>query len=442
MGLFDFLKKKNKGIEETEFNSQQFQNEACALALWKLEENNGNKNEAIIELKKVGLNDAQIDLVLNKANQILDIRKQEELDQGGIDESTFRSDGFQKEIIGASIEFYFKNRNKFELVKQDLLTKGLSNKQADQVISNVKIRLNEMVNDFQSQLDSGAITEIKIQPNPEHNASNVNSEQVDKYIAYGAFQLDRGDLENALELFDKAIELDDKAVLAYANKGALYAKKEDVSKALAFYNKALEIDPNNIQVLENKMDFLFEIMNEQNENEFIDTAKNILKVEPNHPNALIYVIQKHLKDQDFENALDGIKKLFANYHSESIAIQLLLETFHKLPHERAMSEFSIYKNEINEHAQYQLEYCKGLYLMGVKEYEQAISLYEDLNKIHEFSWNYYQIAISQNFLDKTEECLLYLEKTFALEAGLKEDAKQVPYFQNLSDNKRFMELTK
>ncbi len=52
MGLFDFLKNKNTGIEDNKFNSMQFQNEVCALALWKLEQHNDVPDEAKKELKK------------------------------------------------------------------------------------------------------------------------------------------------------------------------------------------------------------------------------------------------------------------------------------------------------------------------------------------------------------------------------------------------------
>lgn len=442
MGIFDFLKKKNIGIEESKFNSQQFQNEICALALWKLEENKGNPDVAFNELKKIGLSDDQIAMTLKKTNQFIDVEKQVNSNIIGIEANVFKSDNFQTEILDSSFELYFKNKHSYDAVKQDLQKKGLNEIQTEEILSKLKIRINGMVDDFQSQLDTGVISEIKIKPNIEHKKGGVDSEQVDKYIAYGAYQMERGDFENALELFDKAIELDENATLAYANKGALYTKKEDNNKALEFYNIALEIEPNHIQILENKMDLLFEMMNETNEREFIETAKKILENDPLHPNALIYVIQNYLKENDLENALNYVKKLFANFHSENIAIQLLLDIFHKLPNERALNEFIVYKNEINEEAKYQLEYCKGLYLMGIKEYDKSISTFEDLNKLQEFSWNYYQIAIIKNFQNKTDECLTFLKSTFALEPELKEDAKQIPYFQNLKTNTKFIELTK
>lgn len=442
MGLFDFFKKKNTGIEAAKFNSEQFQNEICALAMWKLEENNGNPNIAIEQLKEVGLNDEQIQLVLKRANQIIQFQKQSNSNQIGIPDNVFKSDKFQKEILDNSFELYFKSKHNYEIVEQDLTKQGLNNYQIQEILAKLKMRINEMVDSFQSELDSGVISGIKVIPNTEHTKDNVDTDQVDQYIGFGAYQMDRGDLDNALELFDKAIELDKNATLAYANKGTLYAKKDDKNKALEFYNKALEIEPNHVQILETKMNLLFEILNESNEKELIDTVKRILSNNPIHPNALVCIIQVYLKENDLDNALISVKKLFANFHTENVAVQFLLDIFHKLSNERALNEFVVFKNEINNDASYQLDYCKGLYLMDMGDYENSISTFEELNKEQEFSWNYYQIAILKNFQKKTDECLSFLKKTFELEPGLKEDAKQLPYLENLFADRTFIEITK
>jgi tetratricopeptide (TPR) repeat protein len=81
-------------------------------------------------------------------------------------------------------------------------------------------------------------------------------------------------------------------------------------------------------------------------------------------------------------------------------------------------------------------------LKGLGDFDEAITQFEEINKIHEFSWNYYQIAIMKNRQDKIQECLRYLKTTFELEPGLKNDAKQYPELQNLWLNQEFIELTK
>jgi tetratricopeptide (TPR) repeat protein len=107
-----------------------------------------------------------------------------------------------------------------------------------------------------------------------------------------------------------------------------------------------------------------------------------------------------------------------------------------------MDEFRNFKATLNKQAQYQLDYCKGLYLQAMGNYDEAIAVFERLNQVHQFSWNYYQIAISKNLQNKTDEALKFLGTTFQLEPGLKNDAKQLPILQNLWTNAAFIEMTK
>ncbi|MGF2413463.1 MAG: tetratricopeptide repeat protein, partial [Ferruginibacter sp.] len=88
------------------------------------------------------------------------------------------------------------------------------------------------------------------------------------------------------------------------------------------------------------------------------------------------------------------------------------------------------------------EYCKGLYLKGMGKYDEAINVYEQLNQLQEFSWNYYQMAIIKNLQNKTNEAIKLLKITFTLEPELKNDAKQFLQLQNLWGNIEFIEITK
>lgn len=359
-----------------------------------------------------------------------------------IDDETFYSQQYRVEILALARMIYFEQKLKYENVEIALQKEGLDAQQIAQVVDDLK-RLNEnAVKDFDQAVDSGEIVDIKFTPNPEHTKGNVEPDQVDRYIGYGAYQMERGDFDNALELFDKALELDENATLAYANKGSLYAQRGDREQALACFNKALELEPNHLFVLENKMDLLYETMTAETEGEFIQLVQKILENDPDHPNALIYIIQFHLKNGQFQDALSSVKKLFTNYHSEHIAIQLLITTFSALPEADAIAEFDHYHQKLTPNAQYQLGYCKGLYLQGQQKFEEAIAVFEGLNKLEPFSWNYYQMAIIKNLQSKTEESLALLEQTFSMEPELKEDAKKFPHLQNLWNDPSFIALTR
>lgn len=447
MGLFDFFKSKKQGIENTKFNSVQFQNEVCALALWKLKDHNLQPDVAISELKKVGLNDEQVNFILEKVKKIIPHEVNADHPHStnpGIDDIKFRSAEYQNEIIAYAQNVYFQNHHRYETVKDILLKDGLNTSQADEIVNKLQERNAQMVNEFQDKLDSGEITEIKITPNPDHTKENTGQDQVDRYIAYGAYQMDRGDLDNALELFEKAIELDENATLAYANLGKLYSLKNNNLKALEFVNKALDIEPHHPQILDNKVDTVYELLVEHqiNESEFIANIKDVLQKDPENPNALIYIIQFYLKNNQTDHAVESVEKLFSKYYSEDITIQLMIDTFSRLPIEKALKQFDILENKVSDEAKYQLHYNKGLYLKGVGRYDDAIKVYDNLNKIQEFSWNFYQMGIMKNLQGKTDESLELLKKTFHLEPGLKDDAKNFPQLQNLWNHPEFIEIAK
>ncbi|WP_294251566.1 hypothetical protein, partial [uncultured Chryseobacterium sp.] len=365
-------------------------------------------------------------------------------DDAGIDEDLFNNEAHRTKILDHAQQLYFQNNHRYEVVQHELFKEGLSRKQSEEIVTALQEKNTEMVDDFQEKLDSGIISEIKITPNPEHTKGNTDRDQIDRYIGYGAYQMDRGDLDNALELFDKAIELDENATLAYANKGKLYGLKNDTEKALFFTNKALELEPGHPQILENKVDFVFELFQEgkMDEHEFILNIKDILANDPQNPNALIFMIQFYQKENHIEDALKSVRQLFKKYYSEHITIQLMVDTMYMLPEEEALKQFDLIDNESGEEAQYQLRYNKGLYLKGTGKYDEAILLYDQLNTIQPFSWNYYQMAIMKNIQGKTAECLELLKTTFELEPALKEDARSFPELQNLFTDPEFIEITK
>lgn len=462
MGIFDFLKKKpketekqtksrfsstenKKSINHVEFNSIQFQREVCAVALWKIEEAGYKLENARKELRSLGLDDDQTRIILELVKPILNLKLDETFESNlGIENNLFESETYQKEILEKAENWYKKNILNYELVKFNLLKEGLAVNQADRVLFKLRNKVTEMVNDLKSKLDSGEISEIKIQINPEHKKGNVDKVQIDKYIAFGAYQMDRGDLENALELFDKAIELDDEATLAYANKGKLFSLKNEHEKALFFTNKALEFEPNHQEILNNKVGIVFDLFQENKftETEFISNITAILKQDPEIPNALIYMIQHHLNHNQMNEALQFVKRLFTNYFNEQITTQLMLHTLGNLSQEEALKQFDMIESEVNDDAKYQLKYNKGLYLKGIGKFDEAIKIYTHLNVIQEFSWNYYQIGIMKNLQNKTDESLKFLETTFRLEPELKLDARNFPELQNLWTNATFIELTK
>ena len=62
----------------------------------------------------------------------------------------------------------------------------------------------------------------------------------------------KGAYDQAIEDFDKAIELNPKLTEAYYNRGNAYYGKKDYDKAIADYNKAIELNPNYAEAYYNR----------------------------------------------------------------------------------------------------------------------------------------------------------------------------------------------
>ncbi len=76
--------------------------------------------------------------------------------------------------------------------------------------------------------------------NPE---GKIDYKRSDKYFGLGIGYAIRGELDTAIEYFDKAIAFNPEYASAYANRGNIYLQQSQWNKALADYNRAIEIYP-------------------------------------------------------------------------------------------------------------------------------------------------------------------------------------------------------
>jgi Tfp pilus assembly protein PilF len=72
---------------------------------------------------------------------------------------------------------------------------------------------------------------------------NVMEASIELHLAYS--ELNKGQIEEAIASFDKAISLDDKNALAYVGLGKAYSRKGDFEEAIASFDKAISLDDKN-----------------------------------------------------------------------------------------------------------------------------------------------------------------------------------------------------
>ncbi len=107
---------------------------------------------------------------------------------------------------------------------------------------------------------------------------------------FGITLLRIGELNNAINVFDKTIKLFPTNIDTYINKGYIYKKLGRLEDALLSYNKALEINPNFIEIYNNKGNTLRDLGRIEEAllsyNKALELNPNLTEVYYNQANAL------------------------------------------------------------------------------------------------------------------------------------------------------------
>lgn len=102
--------------------------------------------------------------------------------------------------------------------------------------------------------------------------NGVNAESLD---ALGCIATVQGALEDARELFIRAIEANSEFALAYGHLAYIYELIGDNKKAKENYLKSMELNPNDIRIRNNFASFLYDFYKEQDQKQ----AKLLAKLE-------------------------------------------------------------------------------------------------------------------------------------------------------------------
>ena len=113
---------------------------------------------------------------------------------------------------------------------------------------------------------------------------NQTESQINEWISIGASLMQEGKFFEAIEYFDKILEVEPNDSIALGNKGAALTQLNKYEEALLIYDNALQIDPANINILNNKAATLFNL---GKIDESLQTLDNILEIEPSNVNVLI-----------------------------------------------------------------------------------------------------------------------------------------------------------
>jgi tetratricopeptide (TPR) repeat protein len=237
--------------------------------------------------------------------------------------------------------------------------------------TNVSYVLYRMFRDFPSK---GNVTQFfdKCVEDADVNDPKVKQRVARAYYNKGNALGELGKPEEALEAFDKAIELDPKFAQAYYNKGNALGKLGKPEEALVAYEKAIEIDQKDAQAYYNKGNALGELGKPEEALEAFDKA---IELDPkfaqayyNKGNALGKLGKPEEAIEAFDKAIELDQKDAQAYNNKGTALWGL----GKLEEALVAYEKAIELDQKDAQAYNN----KGTALWGLGKLEEALVAYE------------------------------------------------------------------
>jgi tetratricopeptide (TPR) repeat protein len=211
----------------------------------------------------------------------------------------------------------------------------------------------------------------------------------------------------AIECYDKALEINPQNADAYYNKGLSLSSLKSHAEAIECYDKALEINPQNADAYYNKG---LSLALTENHNEAIESFDRALEIQ-----------------SDYVNALNKKAWYIANHSPERL--HEASETIKKA--------IGLDPTNIN------IIHTYGYILDRLQTYKEAILVYEHIMKQSPaFSNVWYDCARSEIKLnDKNiQNCIDYLQKAIELNPVYKEKAKHEIDFKLIKNNPEFKRI--
>ena len=141
--------------------------------------------------------------------------------------------------------------------------------------------------------------------NSYQRAIEINPECAEAYFNMGIILKDKGDLDAAIENYQKVIKIDPNSAVAYNNIAIAFQAKGDLDSAIKYFEKALSIEPNCAQTHIN-MGITFKARNELKA--AIKSYKKVIQIDPCSFDAYNSVGNAFLAMGDIVRALDSYRQ--------------------------------------------------------------------------------------------------------------------------------------
>ncbi|GIW21070.1 MAG: hypothetical protein KatS3mg068_0077 [Candidatus Sericytochromatia bacterium] len=162
--------------------------------------------------------------------------------------------------------------------------------------NNISAKINIAIINYKKGRKDLAYEQLK---NIDKTYQDEDNYLLHKYL--GIQELENNNIDNAIERFMKAIDINPNDADSYINLGVCFHKNNNINRAMREYEKAISIEPNNLTAMKN----LALVYYEANQvDDAIDLYEKILKIDPNSSNVKKLLANAYRKAGKIASAID------------------------------------------------------------------------------------------------------------------------------------------
>jgi tetratricopeptide (TPR) repeat protein/glycosyltransferase involved in cell wall biosynthesis len=179
-------------------------------------------------------------------------------------------------------------------------------------------------------------------------------------------------LSEALECYQKALQLNPDYVKAYNNLGIIYYEQGQFQQAKECYKKAIELEPNNVKAYNNLGNIYKEL---ERFSEAVECYRKALSLEPNYPKAYSNMGVTYQEQRLFPEAMENLRKAIELEPNSAEAYYNLSVVYYELG---CLSEaIKCCQKAIELQPNLGLAYChRGLLFLSSGNFDRGLKDYE------------------------------------------------------------------
>jgi tetratricopeptide (TPR) repeat protein len=195
---------------------------------------------------------------------------------------------------------------------------------------NITIIVDENYDEIEEYLlrNCNAVKKLLMTSDTKHKNSVSDKDKALEYYNEGVEYSQKGEYENAVVAYRKAVKKDKKFAFAWDNLGLTYRKLENYKASIKAYKKSLKLDPKGRVPLMNlpiAQSYL------KKYDDAIESYQKLIEIYPEDPEGYYGISRMYMETKQYEEALDHVmksyimyKELKSPYHKDAQSIIVML----------------------------------------------------------------------------------------------------------------------